>query len=119
MIGDVEREKVLDIGCGEGCFSRFFARTDTSVVGVDLSDALIRAAAEEEQRQPLGVNYFAADAANLDMLESESFDVAFCYMALLDIRDYEGATSEASRVLMTGGRLVVLIEHPCFTQFRV
>jgi SAM-dependent methyltransferase len=53
------------------------------------------------------------------MLESESFDIAFCYMALLDIRDFEGAISEASRVLKTEGRFVVLIEHPCFTLFRV
>jgi SAM-dependent methyltransferase len=119
MIGDVGGKKVLDMGCGEGCFSRFFARTGANVVGVDLSDALIGAAVEEEQRRPLGVKYFVADAANLNMLESESFDVAFCYMALLDIRDYEGAISEASRVLKTGGRFVVLMEHPCFTLSRV
>jgi SAM-dependent methyltransferase len=119
MIGDVEGKKVLDIGCGEGYFSRFFARKGASVVGVDLSDALIKAAVEEEQKQPLGVKYFVADAANVNMLESESFDIAFCYMALLDIRDFEGAISEASRVLKTWGRFVVLIEHPCFTLFRV
>jgi SAM-dependent methyltransferase len=118
-IGDVEGEKILDIGCGEGCFSRFFARAGASVVGVDLSDALIRAAVEEEQKHPLGVKYFVADAANMNMLKSESFDLAFCYMALLDIRDYEGAISEASRLLKTGGRLVILIEHPCFTLLRV
>lgn len=74
---------------------------------------------EEEERHPLGVKYFAADAANLNMVESESLDVAFCYMALLDIRNYEEAISEASRVLKIGGRFVVLMEHPCFTQFRV
>jgi SAM-dependent methyltransferase len=119
MIGDVEEKKVLDMGCGEGCFSRFFAKEGARVVGIDLSDALIRAAMDEEERQPLGVKYFVADAANLNMLEPESFDIAFCYMALLDIRDYEGAISEASRVLKTGGRFVVLMEHPCFTLYRV
>jgi ubiquinone/menaquinone biosynthesis C-methylase UbiE len=74
---------------------------------------------EEEERHPLGVKYFVADAANMNMLESESFDIAFCYMAMMDIQDYEGAISEASRVLKTGGRFVVLMEHPCFTLFRV
>ena len=119
MIGDVEGKKVLDVGCGEGYFSRFFAKTGAEVTGIDLSDALIKAAVDEEERHPLGVKYFAADAANLNMLKSESFDVAFCYMALLDIRNYEGAISEASRVFKTGGKFVVLMEHPCFTLFRV
>jgi 2-polyprenyl-3-methyl-5-hydroxy-6-metoxy-1,4-benzoquinol methylase len=119
MIGDVEGKKVLDMGCGEGYCSRFFAKAGAEVTGIDLSEALIKAAVEEEERNPLGIKYFAADVANLNMLESESFDVAFCYMALLDIRNYEGAISEASRVLKTGGRFVVLIEHPCFTLFRV
>jgi 2-polyprenyl-3-methyl-5-hydroxy-6-metoxy-1,4-benzoquinol methylase len=119
MIGDAEGKKVLDMGCGEGYCSRSFAKTGAEVTGIDLSEALIKAAVEEEERNPLGVKYFAADAANLNMLESESFDVVFCYMALLDIRNYEGAISEASRVLKTGGRFVVLIEHPCFTTSRV
>jgi len=119
MIGNVEGKKVLDIGCGEGYFSRFFARAGAEVTGIDISEGLIRGAVEEEERNPLGVKYFVADAANLNMLESESFDVAFCYMALMDIQDYEGVMSEASRILKTGGRFVVLMEHPCFTAFRV
>jgi len=119
MIGNVEGKKVLDVGCGEGYFSRFFARAGAEVTGIDISEGLIKAAVEEEERHPLGVKYFVADAANLNMLNSESFDVVFCYMALMDIRDYEGAISEASRVLKTRGRFVVLIEHPCFTASRV
>ena len=118
MVGDVEGKRVLDVGCGEGYLSRFFAKEGAEVVGVDLSDALIKAAMEEEERHPLGVRYFVADAVDLNMLESESFDVAFCYMALMDIRDYKGAISEASRVVRIGGRFVVLIEHPCFELVR-
>jgi SAM-dependent methyltransferase len=67
----------------------------------------------------LGVKYFVADAADLSFLESESFDLVFCYMALMDIEDYKGAIAEASRVLKTGERFVVLIEHPCFSFVRV
>jgi SAM-dependent methyltransferase len=119
IIGKVEKKKLLDVGCGEGCFSRHFAKAGAEVTGIDLSDALIKAAVEEEERHPLGVKYFVADAADLNMLESGSFDLAYCHMALLDIRDYVGAISEASRVLKTGGRFVISMEHPCFTLVRV
>jgi len=106
---------MLDIGCGEGYFSRFFAKEGAEVIGIDISDNLINAAREEEQKHPLGVKYFVADAAKLAMLDSKSFDVAFCYMALADIANYEGTIMEAARVLKRGGEFVVVIPHPCFT----
>lgn len=115
MVGNVERKQMLEIGCGEGCLSRFFAKAGAEVTAIDLSDALINAAEEEEEREQLGVKYFAADAANLDMLEHQSFDIAYCHMALEDIADHEGAIAEVSRVLKTGGRFIVVMEHPCFS----
>ena len=113
-LGDVKGKRVLDIGCGEGCFTRFFAKAGAEVTGIDISEVLIEAALEEEPRHPLGIRYFVADAAKLDMIDSESFDIVYCYMAMGDIADYEGAIAAASRVLKTGGRFVVVMEHPCF-----
>lgn len=115
MVGNVDGKKVLDIGCGEGYFSRFFAKAGAEVVGIDLSEALIEAAKEEEKRHPLRVKYFAADAANLNMLDSETFDIAYCHMALGDMVDYEGAIAEVSRVLKTKGKFIIVMEHPCFS----
>jgi SAM-dependent methyltransferase len=119
MMGEVEGKKVVDIACGEGYFSRFFATVGAKVTGIDISSSLINEAVEEEKRRPLGVKYIEADAANLSMLESDSFDVAFCHMALMDIQNYERAISEASRILKTNGRFVAVIEHPCFVRHRV
>ncbi len=115
MVGSVRGRRMLDIGCGEGYFSRFFAKAGAEVIGIDLSDALIKAAKEEEERHPFGVKYLAADATNLNMLDSEIFDVVYCHMALDDIADYEGAIAEVSRVLKPRGRFVVVMVHPCFS----
>ena len=119
MMGEVEGKRVLDIACGEGYFSRYFATVGAKVTGIDISNSLLSKAIEEEKRHPLGVKFFEADAANLRMLKSDSFDLAFCYMALMDIENYEGAISEASRILKRNGRFVAVIEHPCFVRHRV
>ncbi len=114
MMGDVGGMRVLDIACGEGYFSRFYAGQGAYVTGVDVSEDMIKAAVEEENRAPLGIEYHVADASDLSMLEAESFDVAFSFMALMDMEDYESAIGEASRVLKPGGRFVFAMTHPCF-----
>ena len=116
MIGNINGKKVLDIACGEGYFSRHYARTGAKVVGVDFSPEMIKAAEEEEKRNPLDIEYHVADATDLSFIDSESFDLAFSFMALMDIADYESAISEAYRVLKGGGRFVFLITHPYFEQ---
>lgn len=118
MLGNVAGKVTLDIGCGEGCWSRWCAAAGAQVTAIDSSVGLIRAALEEEARRPLGIKYVVADAAELDMLGSETFNVAFCFIAIMDIRDYEGAISEVSRVLKAGGQFVMVLEHPCFTAGR-
>jgi len=113
-VGEVRGKRVLDIGCGEGSSTRIFAEAGAEMTGVDFSEEMIKAAVGEEERNPLGIRYIIADAANLSMLESESFDIAFFYMAIMDIADFEGAIAEASRVLKRGGRFVIVMVHPCF-----
>ena len=109
---------MLDITCGEGYFSRHYTRAGAKVVGVDFSAEIIKAAEEEETRDPHGIAYHVADATDLSFLDSESFDLAFSFMALMDITEYASAIGEAYRVLKDGGRFVFLITHPCFEQRR-
>ncbi len=114
MMGDVKRKKVLDLGCGEGYYSRVFAELGAHVTGIDFSEEMVNAASEEEIRLPLGINYVTADASNLKEIESCCFDVVFSFMTLMDIEDYEAAVKEVARVLKERGRFIIVTLHPCF-----
>ncbi|NIU82692.1 MAG: methyltransferase domain-containing protein, partial [Candidatus Thorarchaeota archaeon] len=110
----MKRKKVLDLGCGEGYYSRVFAELGAHVTGIDFSEEMVNAASEEEIRLPLGINYVTADASNLKEIESCCFDVVFSFMTLMDIEDYEAAVKEVARVLKERGRFIIVTLHPCF-----
>ncbi|HUJ78581.1 MAG TPA: methyltransferase domain-containing protein [Thermoplasmata archaeon] len=113
-VGPVRGLRLLDLGCGNGYLARRFARDGAAVTGVDGSPAIVAHARAREAAAPLGVRYLVADAAALAEIPDGSFDLVVSNMALMDIEDAEGALREAGRVLVTGGRCVASICHPCF-----
>ena len=42
LISDANGKRMLDVACGEGYFSRYFARAGAEVVGVDFSEEMIK-----------------------------------------------------------------------------
>ena len=63
-LGDLRNRRVLDLGCGEGFYTRQFRRAGAAhVIGVDISGAMTQLAQAEEQARPIGCRYVCADAA--------------------------------------------------------
>jgi len=114
VLGDTSGKDLLDLGCGNGYFSRKLARLGAHVTGTDSSKSIIEICRKYEMHNPLGITYHVADASYLSMLPSSSFDIVLANMALDDIENAEGAIEECSRVLRERGRLVGSISHPCF-----
>ena len=114
LIDNVEGKKILDLACGEGYHSRMLAKMGAEVTGTDISERMIQLATEHEKKEPLGIEYHAADAADLTTLADSSFGMVVSFMAFMDFDDLEGATRETARVLKPSGELVFSIVHPCF-----
>ena len=114
VLGDVDGKRVLDIACGEGSATRELARRGARVTAVDLSPAMIELATEEETREPLGIDYHVGNSANLKTVETASFDVVVCFMAIMDIAAVDNTFAEVARVMKRGGRFLFNILHPCF-----
>lgn len=116
-IGACDGLDVLDVGCGEGYMTRILAaRGARQVTGVDRSPALIDAA--RSASAGLHTAHFAeADVADLTF-DNASFDLALANHLFNDLPDVAGPVSELARVLRPGGRLVILMLHPCFYGYR-
>jgi len=103
-------ERILDVACGQGVFCRELARAGAIVTGVDAAENLIRAA---RGRSP-EIKYLVADAANLKAVADNSFDAVSCILALQNMEPLDRIIGEMSRALKTNGRLLLVLNHPCF-----
>lgn len=95
-------ERVLDVGCGTGEGTLFFAREfpQARVRGVDLSEEMVRAAVAKVGLDPEGrIAFKVGDASSLPYPD-ESFDL----VAQLNMPPFFG---EMVRVLRPGGHVVV------------
>jgi 2-polyprenyl-3-methyl-5-hydroxy-6-metoxy-1,4-benzoquinol methylase len=107
-LGNVEGKKVLDVACGEGFYARKLKQGGASeVVGIDLSEAMIRLALDQESRHPLGITYRVEDACT--ERAQQEFDLAVSAWLLVYARNQTELLAMcrglASR-LKSGGRFV-------------
>ncbi|MDG7012696.1 MAG: class I SAM-dependent methyltransferase [Nitrososphaerota archaeon] len=115
-VGPVRGLKVLDLGCGQGWFSRELAARGARVVGLDWSHEMISVAKERERQHPLGIDYLKGDAAGIAKRFSRgSFDLITSCMAFMDMPGVDKVLSGASQVLRPDGRLVFSVSHPVNT----
>lgn len=108
-VGDVSGRKVVDLGCGEGRFSRMLAERGAVVTGVDLCRPFIEYAKNHCASDEV---YQIGDMEDLRGISSDEFDLAVSYITLVDVPDLRSAVCEAIRVLRRGGRFVVCNLHP-------
>jgi ubiquinone/menaquinone biosynthesis C-methylase UbiE len=114
LIGDVARQEVLSLACGQGQDARLLARLGATVTGIDLSSEMLRYARGHEAADPLGIGYLQGDAQDLAVFPSRSFEGVVCHLALMDIPHLAAAVQTVSRVLREQGWFVFSIVHPCY-----
>lgn len=106
-LDSLEGKRVLDVGCGNGQFSVFFALYgaevhgfDISPVGVDIATHTARVNAVDER-----THFTVQSAADLSY-EDGTFDIVVCNAALHHLFKYDGVEDELYRVIADDGRLV-------------
>lgn len=105
------KEKVLDLACGTGFFSRAFANSGAMVTGVDLGPDLIKIAKRDSSSE---IKYFVSGAEKLDFLASGSQDKVVVVLAAQNMADLDAVLKECSRVLKPNGKILLVLNHPAF-----
>ncbi len=102
------RARYLDVGVGDGLLTLMLAEAAESVTAVDLSPEMLSQLAQRAERK--GIRNLSTVEGEMEKLPlpDTSFDVAVLSQALHHAQRPERALSEALRVLVPGGRLLVI-----------
>jgi SAM-dependent methyltransferase len=103
-------DRVLDVGCGTGQVARDAARVAVagSVLGVDLSAAMLDVARQRAAADGLSNVTFEQSDAQVHRFEAGAFDVAVSRTGAMFFGDKVAAFRNIARALRPGGRLVLL-----------
>ncbi len=114
-------DRALDVASGRGTTALYIARNfGCSVLGVDLSQANVSAAAQVAQAEGLTkqMNFRHGDAEHLPV-EDASFDAVISECAFCTFPNKQLAAEEMFRVLRSGGRLGLTdmtVDQSCLPQ---
>ena len=108
-------DRVIELGCGRGnslARLREAVGPDGTVIGVDYSSGMTRAASERVERAGWdNVHVVRADAGTLPVAP-DSVDAAYAAMSLTAMPDAAGVTRAASEAIRPGGRFGLLDARP-------
>ena len=108
---------ILDVGCGSGWLSEYFARLGYEVTGIDISDELIAMSRERVERVPYDVDhetplrcrFLTQDIETAPL--GETFDAVICYDSLHHFEDEREVFRHLAAMLDVGGLLFILEGH--------
>ena len=112
LIPETHGKQILDAACGPGKYAEILMSKGAIVTGFDLSPKMIELAIERNKDQ--GVFFVHDLSMPFEMLETASFDIVLCALALHYVQDWTLTINEFHRVLKPNGILVISIEHPFF-----
>jgi len=105
---------ILDVGCGSGWMSEYFARLGYVVKGIDISPDLIEMSRDRVARVPFDVDHETELRCAFEVHDieasplAEKFDAVLCYDSLHHFEDETAVMRHLAAMLPVGGVLFIL-----------
>jgi ubiquinone/menaquinone biosynthesis C-methylase UbiE len=114
LIGDLNNKTCLDLGCGEGLWTRLIKRISQPrrLVAVDISVKMIELAKSIEAQECLGIYFQLGDIYQLNLMEQ--FDCVVVSFLLSIAHDRHNLAEMLARIyahLKPGGTMVIMDDH--------
>ncbi len=104
-------DTVLDLACGTGFLSEVFHSRHAKVIGVDIGAELIDLAREHASKD---ITFFVSPSHKLSFIKTGSITKIAVVLAIQNIREVRETLEECKRVLVPGGSLFIVMNHPAF-----
>ena len=101
--------KILDIGCGNGRDSNFFAMNKLDVVGFDQSEEGVRVASDHAASISSNAKFICDDIKNLNNLKDQNFSVVYSRFFIHSINELEQEKlfNDVYNLLNKGGKFMI------------
>ena len=103
---------VLDLGCGNGYWTKLLGQKYQKVIGIDNSKELIKIA--KNKRQLPNIEYKLIDIEDELPFADNSFDFMFSNMVIHYVKDLNKLIHELYRIVKPDGLILLSFVHPAF-----
>ena len=114
VLANLQFNSILELGCGTGKNTAFYAQIGKIVQAVDFSEGMVEKAKEKVKAE--NVRFSMMDISQKWVFDHHSFDLISCNLVLEHIKDLSFVFPEAARVLQNEGRFFINELHP-FRQY--
>jgi 2-polyprenyl-6-hydroxyphenyl methylase/3-demethylubiquinone-9 3-methyltransferase len=97
--------KAVDVGCGGGILAEALAQAGAEVLGIDLSQDLLRVAEQHSQQNGVTVHYARSSAEELAASHPGEFDVVACMEMLEHVPNPASIVEACARLVKPGGKV--------------
>lgn len=101
-------DAILDLGCGQGVLARELPK-GVYYLGIDAGKPLIQKAKEYSKH-----HFIVGDVTKPLNLEKKDFSHVFIILALQNMQEGEKVLLNGAKHLRKGGKLILILNHPCF-----
>lgn len=107
-------ESIIDVGAGPGVLAPRIVAAGARYTGIDASWTMLRFARKHHGRHGRFLWGDACDLPSIPGLQPATFDGAVFLLSIQDMDPLPSVLESVAWALRGGGRVVILMTHPCF-----